>query len=147
MGDGITFTIQNQGPGAIGGSGGGLGYSFIADSVAVKFDTYNNAGEGDNSTGLYVDGAMPTVPATTLAGTGIDLHSGHIFDAHLAYDGTNLTLTLTDTVTLANWSHSWPIGIPTTVGGPFAYVGFTGGTGTLRASQMIYSWTWTPGTP
>jgi len=41
----------------------------IATSVAVKFDLYDNSGEGTNSTGIYVNGASPTMPATTrLAG-------------------------------------------------------------------------------
>ena len=50
--DGFTFTIQGspQGLIALGGGGGGLGYTGIANSVAVKFDLYNNAGEGSNST-------------------------------------------------------------------------------------------------
>jgi hypothetical protein len=46
----------------------------IGSSVAVKFDLYNNAGEGNNSTGLYTDGTSPTTPATTL-GSGVNLHS------------------------------------------------------------------------
>jgi len=31
--------------------------------VAVKFDLFDNAGEGVNSTGFYTNGAAPTVPA------------------------------------------------------------------------------------
>ena len=73
--DGITFTIQNVGPNALGVEGGGLGYAGIPESVAIKFDLYNSAGEGVNSTGLYLDGAIPAVPAMScLTGTGIDLH-------------------------------------------------------------------------
>jgi hypothetical protein len=37
---------------------------------------------------------MPTVPAINLTGTGIDLHSGHTFNALMAYNGSDLTLTL-----------------------------------------------------
>jgi hypothetical protein len=44
--DGMTFTIQNQGLTAHGGIGGALGYQGVTPSVAVKFDTFNNAGEG-----------------------------------------------------------------------------------------------------
>src|SRR5271166_5782105 len=58
--DGFTFTIQNDGPTALGSMGGGLGYgtdgvhsgSTIGNSVAIKFDLYNNQGEGSDSTGL-----------------------------------------------------------------------------------------------
>jgi hypothetical protein len=144
-GDGITFTIQEMGPSALGSSGGGLGYATIPNSVAIKFDLYNTGGEGPDSTGLYTNGAMPTVPAINLTGTGIDLHSGDTLDANITYDGTNLTMTLTDVLTLATWSTTWPINIPSVVGSNTAYVGFTGGTGTNSASQKLISWTYTAG--
>jgi len=143
--DGFTFTIQNGGPGVVGTSGSGLGYDSIPKSVAVKFDLYNNSGEGFDSTGLYTDGASPTVPALDLSSAGINLHSGDVFDAHVTYDGTNLTLTLTDRGT--TFSHSWPIDIPGTVGGTTAYVGFTGATGGLTSYDTIFTWTYHPGVP
>ena len=147
MADGITFTIQNAGPTALGAYGGGLGYAAIPRSLAIKFDLYNNAGEGPDSTGLYLNGAEPTVPAIDLTNTGIGLHSGDYIDAHLTYDGVNLNLTLTDAVTLATWSYSFPINIPSIVGGNAAYVGFTGGTGSKSSSQKVTSWTYLAGPP
>jgi hypothetical protein len=149
--DGFTFTIQNAGITAIGPFGGGLAYgpdapggtAGIAKSVAVKFDLYSNAGEGTNSSGLYVNGVSPTMPATTLGG-GVNLHSGDIMKAHMTYDGTTLTLTITDTVNTAQtFTTSWPINIPSTVGGNTALVGFTAGTGGLTAQQEIITWTYT----
>ncbi len=145
--DGITFTIQNNSPTALGESGGNLGYGGMPNSIAIKFDLYNNAGEGPDSTGLYVNGAMPTVPAINLSSTGINLHSGDYFNTNLTYDGTNLTLTLTDAITLTTWSHVWVINIPATIGSNTAYVGFTGGTGALSSSQKLTSWTYVPGPP
>ena len=71
--DGFTFTIQNAGATALGQAGGLLGYggaTKITPSVAVKFDLANNAGEGNNSTGLYTNGAAPSVPAITSGGAG-----------------------------------------------------------------------------
>ena len=129
--DGFTFTIQNAGLGALGGLGGPLGYSRIGESVAVKFDLCQNHGDpSNNSTGLFVDGAAPIGPTSIdLTGTGINLHSGDKMDANLTYDGTTLTLTITDLVTLATWSHLFRINIPEKVGGNEAYVGFTGATG------------------
>ena len=141
--DGMTFTIQGQGSGALGGGGGGLGYSGIATSVAVKFDLYDNAGEGSDSTGLYTDGAAPTMPAVNLSSTGINLHSGDVMDAHLVYDGTNLIMTLTDTVTSALVTEVFPVNIPSIVGGNTAFVGFTGGAGGITATQNVLSWTYT----
>ncbi len=141
-GDGITFTIQNAGLTALGPSGGGLGFAGIGSSVGVKFDLFNNAGEGSNSTGEYNKGAPPNVPATTLGG-GVNLHSGDVFDAHMTYNGTTLTLTITDTaVPTDTFTTSWTVSIPTEVGGNTAFVGFTGGTGSAAAAQQILTWTY-----
>jgi Legume lectin domain/Bacterial lectin len=133
------------GPGALGAHGGGLGYAGIPNSVAIKFDLFSNAGEGPDSTGLYINGAMPTVPALNLTGTGIDLHSGDYMDVHITYDGTTLNLTITDNLTLATWSHSFAVNIPAIVGGNTAFVGFTAGTGHNTASQKINAWTYEVG--
>ena len=143
--DGFTFTIQNGAPTALGASGGSLGYAGIGASVAVKFDLYNNAGDGPNSTGIYVDGAPPNVPAIDLTSSGINLHSGDKMDAHIAYDGTTLTLTITDLVTMATFSHPFMVNIPAAVGANTAYIGFTGGTGGPTAVQQILNWSYQPG--
>jgi len=142
--DGFTFTIQGNSAAALGAGGGSLGYGpsssnpGIPNSVAVKFDLYSNSGEGNNSTGLYTDGASPTVPAITLS--GVNLHSGDVMQTHLAYDGSKLTLQITDTKTGAAFTQTFSIDIPGTVGGSTAYVGFTGGTGGLTATQNILTW-------
>jgi hypothetical protein len=78
----------------------------------------------------------------TIAG-GVNLHSGDIMQVHMTYDGTTLTMTITDTVTNATFATSWPIDIPSTVGGNTAFVGFTAGTG-LDAIQEIINWTYGP---
>ncbi|MGA2399045.1 MAG: L-type lectin-domain containing protein, partial [Steroidobacteraceae bacterium] len=139
--DGFTFTIQNQGTQAIGRSGGDLGYQGIGKSVAIKFDLYSNAGEGTDSTGFYINGATPTVPAIDMTSSGINLHSGDILHAHISYNGATLTLLLTDTVTDASFTASTAINIPGTVGGNTAYFGFTAGTGGETAVQQILNWT------
>jgi uncharacterized glyoxalase superfamily protein PhnB len=142
--DGFTFTLQNAAAGvqAIGTGGGNLGYAGIGSSVAVKFDLYNNAGEGTDSTGVYTDGAVPAVPAVDMTASGVNLHSGDILHAHITYNGTTLTLTLTDTVTNASFTTSTAINIPTTVGGNTAYVGFTAGDWTSTSTQEILNWTY-----
>jgi hypothetical protein len=152
-GDGFTFAIQGNGPTAIGPFGGGLGYGpdstsgtpGILNSVAVKFDLYSNGGEGVDSTGLFLNGASPTVPFVDMTGSPIDLHSGHPFKVHITYDGTNLAMTITDATTNGTFSHSWPVNIPGTVGGNTAYLGFTGGTGGDTAIQAIQTWTFSSG--
>jgi hypothetical protein len=139
--DGMTFTLQSRGGTAIGADGGGLGYQGIGTSVAIKFDLHSNAGEGVDSTGLYTDGAAPTVPSVNLSATPINLHSGDAMHAHLVYDGTNLTMTLTDTVTNGSVVEVFPIDIPAIVGGGTAWAGFTGGTGGAASIQNVLSWT------
>jgi hypothetical protein len=144
-----TFDATGGGPQALGPGGGGLGYGSdhpgggggIQNSVAVKFDLYSNAGEGTDSTGLYTDGASPTVPAIDMSASGLSLQSQDLMQATLSYNGTTLTETLTDTVTSATFTTSYAVNIPQVVGGSTAYVGFTGGTGGLTSVQDVHTWT------
>ena len=156
MADGLTFTIQGVSPTALGPAGGGLGYGLdhpssargIRNSVAIKFDIFDNAGEGPNATGLFTDGHSPTVPQSAsqgvlvnLDGSGIDLKSTHPFHVTMAYDGATLLVTITDTVTGASVTQQYTLDVVFWVGGNVAYVGFTGGTGGLTAVQDIVNWT------
>ena len=151
LADGITFTLQTNGPNALGPLGGGLGYGpdhpggtgGIPNSVAVKFDVYSNQGEGLDSTGVYVNGASPTIPSVDLTASGVNLSSGDTISAHLAYDGTYLYLTLKDPVTGRVYAGRFAINIPKSLGSSTAYVGFTGGTGGKIASQKILTWVFT----
>jgi hypothetical protein len=146
--DGFTFTIQSVGPTALGFGGGGLGYQGIPSSVAIKFDLFNNAGEGNNSVGLYFNGAAPTVPALDLTGTGINLHSGHVFEGRITYDGSTVRLQIDDTFTGAEIvATASNVNIPAVVGGNTAFVGFTAGTGGLTATQDILAWNYTEFSP
>ncbi|MFI5454073.1 MAG: FG-GAP-like repeat-containing protein [Isosphaerales bacterium] len=115
----FSFTIQRQGPGY-------LGYEGIGQSVTVAFDTDSTYNEGSSTTGLFADGATPLAfGIISLAGTGIDLHSGDVFQASLSYDGKGLSVTITDTATGAAATQVYSVDIPGTVGGPTADVGFT----------------------
>lgn len=154
IGDGFTFVLQNAGANAVGPSGGGLGYGpdtpwgsadyGISQSVAIKFDFYNNVGEGTSSTGLYLNGASPTIPAFDLSPAGIVLTSADVFDVHVTYDGTTLTVKITDENTAATATQTYTVDIPAMVGGNTALAGFTGGTGSLSASEDILDWTLAP---
>jgi hypothetical protein len=158
--DGMAFVIQGNGAGALGGAGGGLGYGSdhvggplgLPRSVAIKFDIFNNSGEGIDSTGIFTNGRSPTVhdpalgpgfPDTSvdMTGSGIDLHSGDPFTVNLTYDGTTLTESITDTVTHATFTTSYKVNIPGVLSSETGYMGFTGGTGGLTAIQDVLSWT------
>ena len=100
LADGFTFTIQGNNPSALGVGGGDLGYGGIGNSVAIKFDYYDNAGEGDDSTGIFTDGQDPYVPAIDLTGTGVNISSGDVMNVTMNYNGSTLNVTITDTATL-----------------------------------------------
>ena len=142
--DGFTFCIQGGEPTAVGAPAGGLGYQGLTKSVAVKFDLYSNDGEGPNSTGVYLNGAKPTnIGAIDLTPSGIDLHSGRAYDATIDYKDKKLTLTIADVEdTKKMFSHTFDVDVSATVGGPTAFVGFTGGTGGASATQDILMWAW-----
>jgi len=154
--DGLTFCVQGEGPRALGGPGGGLGYGpdptdptdpgfRITKSVALKFDLFDNQTiQPRSSIGLYRNGDSPTA-ANAIGGEialdplGMDLHSGHQIRVSLDYDGNTLTLVLRDLTLLKEISRSFSIDIPSLTGAN-AHVGFTAGTGLLSADQDILSW-------
>ena len=151
--DGLTFTIQGIGPFAMGSQGGGLGYGpdpfdslrilSIDRSVAVKFDIYDNEGEGQSSTGVFTDGTVPTIPSDDLIPYGIILRSGHLIDVHMVYDGAILQLTITDRLSsLPPFTKAYPIDIPAHVGGVTGWVGFTAATGLKTGSHQVLNWTY-----
>jgi hypothetical protein len=136
--DGFAFVIQDGANTALGAGGAGLGYEGIGNSVAVKFDLLDDP--IGSSTGLYTNGQPPATGGVDLA--PIDLHSDHTLRASLAYTGGTLRVNIRDLTTGAMASQSYAVDVPALVGGPNAFVGFTGATGTLSAVQDIVNWTY-----
>ena len=98
-----------------------------------------------STTGLYLNGADPNdnPPASIdMFPSGINLHSGDIFNVLLTYDGVTLHQTVTDTATNAVFTHDYTIDIPTTIDGGDAYLGFTGSTGGGSSIQDILTWSY-----
>lgn len=166
---GITFCVQNMpntgspygqyGLNAVAdsnmaGYGGYLvsGQYPITHSIAVKFDMNSGngqinypAGQSPNSTGLYLNGGpgAALVPQNDLNPYSINFYSGNVMAVHIVYDGSLLTMTLTDTVTKAQARQVWPVNIPAAIGGNTAWVGFTAGE-IPAAVNSINSWSfWT----
>jgi hypothetical protein len=150
-GDGFTFFRSANGyPGVTGGTGGALGYGApyrggnpgspagFGDSLAIKFDLHNNAGEGPNSTGLYFNGAYPSTPAVDLYPSRIDLHSGHTFHARISYFHGAISLSITDLTSYAVFTTRFA---PSTGLGT-ASVGFTAATGATANTIKILNWTY-----
>jgi hypothetical protein len=157
--DGFTFCVQSEGPRALGGPGGGLGYGpdpsdpndpgfKVTRSVALKFDLVDEATAPHGSMAVYRDGASPTA-AHALTGEigldalGINLQSGHPFNVTMAYATGTLTVTIADDAAPVERTMSFPIDIPS-ITGNIAHVGFTAGTGFLSANHDILDWQFSP---
>ncbi|MHB1084435.1 MAG: L-type lectin family protein [Thiobacillus sp.] len=129
----------------VGGSGGGIGYLGINNSVGIEFDTWNN-GFGDdyssNHIGLDVNGSVDSRVLTEV--TEADMNGGDIWNAWIDYNGvtnllearlnrsgvrpTNAILALTRDLALD-------------LGTTNAQVGFTSGTGAAFANHDVLTWT------
>ena len=113
--------------------------------MAVKFDLYNNAGEGPDSTGLYTDGANSNGSRHQPLLDGNQSAQRRHLQCADNYNGTTLTVVITDTVTNASATQSYTVNIPSIIGGTTGYVGFTGGSGGLTAIQDILNWNYSGG--
>ncbi len=95
-GDGFVFMLHNDAEmnRALGGTGNNLGYSGIAPSVAIQFDTFQNTVDFDpdnNHVGLNLDGSnISEVTATP----EFDLSSSSPVNVWIDYDGRNNLLTV-----------------------------------------------------
>jgi hypothetical protein len=154
--DGLTFVLQANAPTALGQGGAGLGYQGIGRSVAVKFGTFQYAGDPSNSsTGLVLNGAAPRGGVDTSA--SLLLNNTDPKNVTLAYDGTTLTETIVDVPRNTRFTTSFTVNIPALLGSDTAYVGFTAATGSPGTQsywelQDIVNWTFTaqamlPGAP
>ena len=157
-GDGFTFVLQDHSLTAVGTSGGGLGYgpsvpnqpgTPIPNSLAIKFDVHNNAGEGSDSTGIYLNGASPTVPSVDLSPT-INLNAGHLYHANIVSNTQSpgfdyIILTIVDLTEYKVSQTTFPLANGTIQTSSAGYVGFTAGTGQTPGVVNIYNWTYATG--
>ena len=79
-----------------------------------------------------------------MTSSGVNLHSGDVFNVRMIYDGSTLSMRITDVTTQATFQTSWPVDIAMEVGSTMAYVGFTGATGGAAATQDVLSWVYIP---
>jgi hypothetical protein len=156
--DGFTFIIQaatNQGfpvrTLAIGGGGGALGYTGINNSVALKFDIYNNL----NQTGLYINGEGisddPAFARNRVVPAAFDINSGQPLHVTVSYDAVNKVLTQTiddlNNPATAPFTTTYNIDLAATIGSGSAFVGFTGATGGETARQEVLNFAFDPSAP
>ncbi|MCQ8185344.1 L-type lectin-domain containing protein [Parvularcula maris] len=137
--DGITFTVQGEGPSAIGQSGGNLGYLGITDAVAVEFDTFDNGpggryGDPNGNHISIIDGS--TVGATATPSFTIEGSATRY--GWVEYDGATLSVFASDSAARPTAPILTQL-IDLTDLGSVVYFGFTGGTGSDVSRQTILS--------
>ena len=131
--DGLVFVVQSVSS-SIGGSGGGIGYAGIPNSVGVEFDTWWNGEQNDpdsNHVGIDANGSVDHgAPAAFTAGIRPNFDNGLPWHAWVDYDGTTLEVRVSQSIDRPMLpTLSRVMDIPVTIGSNDAYVGFTSGTG------------------
>lgn len=131
--DGVTFAFQNEGLTAVGGAGGLLGYVGITGATAAyQINIYNGHTIGSNFVTNNTSGSYLT--------TGdVAFNSGNVIQVKLEFDGNSQTLieNLTDTVTGATFSRTYPNINLANLLGVSAIIGFTGGDGGATSIQTV----------
>jgi fibronectin type 3 domain-containing protein len=137
-GDGMTLAflkdISNL---SAGGGGGALGYNGLGNSVALKFDLYNNIDKTDiayDGTGVDGDGGLDLRPSN------IDLNGSHLIHVDVTYDQNSQTLveTINDITSGGSWTHAYSgVDLASHLGGSTGYIGFTAATGGAFAKQEV----------
>ena len=145
-GDGLAFVVQTQGPTALGGLGGQLGYGGLPNSLAVEVDTYLNEWPGAddpnaNHVSVHISGQGPNDADEALSigsATSLpDLSDGQTHQIRINYDPGMLTVFVDGTQALSvalDLPGRLALGSDGT-----AYVGFTGATGTSAQTHDLLS--------
>jgi Legume lectin domain/PEP-CTERM motif len=163
--DGITFVLA-QNPTGLGGPGVGMGYSGVPNSVAIEFDTYNNAGFGlgnndgnsSNHVSIDTDGQLNNLDITNVYGNGSCgfptgsppqnnnnvfgcMSNGDVWTVNIGYDGTDLNVFIQDgSGAVDHVIDNYAIDIASFLGTDDAFVGFTSGTGSGWENHDILNW-------
>jgi hypothetical protein len=147
--DGYAFLLQSSGPGAIGGTGGGMGYSGISPSIAVEFDTWraDNDPKSEQHIALLPDGNLSNHLAW--ADVTFDMRVGTPTNVWIDYDAGAKKLSVYASQSASKpgspmFSHT--IDLAAKFGGAKVYAGFGAGTGNTNLTDTrdwIGNWTFT----
>jgi hypothetical protein len=152
--DGMAFVIRSASAQPLGSSGAGLGYgssppggpTSIAPSLDVEFDTFDNSAVGFDPPGHQHIAVMNNGDITQhlfWADPGFSMFGNGPVFAWMVYDAAAHTLTI-----YASQSDSRPasplytasVNLTAIVGTAGAFVGLTGGTGPLTATETVQRW-------
>jgi hypothetical protein len=138
--DGIAFVLQNQGPGAVGFVGGGMGWSGIRPSIGVAFDTYQNDVTSGDPPGDYFalirDGKVVNGRLTAPSELGFNIEDGQYHDVKFEWISSIQTVRITfdGSVVLTKSA----INLTSYLGNKnSAYLGFTASTGEASNRQAV----------
>ena len=139
--DGLVFVVQPVSS-TVGGGGGGIGYQGIPTSLGVEFDTWNNGlGVGDpdgNHVGVDLNGSINSVVTASIP---TRMNNGSVWFVWIDYDGTTLSLRLSQTPTRpAAPTLTHVVNLASVLGTTQAFVGFTSGTGAAFENHDVLSW-------
>lgn len=140
--DGVAFVLQNDGPRALGGYGGSLGYGGLTHSVAVELDTFRNPQDVDNNHIAVVTGGASDAAQEVVASSPVQMF-GQNLRVRVTYLAESTTLKVR---VRADGSDTEVKVLQTTIdlgaalGGKRVWPGFTGGTGEDVSVQAINDW-------
>jgi hypothetical protein len=155
--DGIVFVL-NTGSNLVGSLGQGVGYQGIANSVGIKFDTWQDASPtfpqdndpNGNFVGIYTDGSTQfgNAPgdASTVFSPGDSMKNGAVWFAWVDYNGNtdDLQVRLSETdvrPASASLDETIDLNDPSILGSsPAVFAGFTSGTGGAWDNNDILNW-------
>jgi hypothetical protein len=141
--DGIAFVTQGEGPRALGGWGGGLGYRGIRNSVAVEFDIFQNRPDpSSNHVAVALAGNPDGYAAAAEASTPL---YGKPFQVRVTYDADQWRLQVHVRALTAGATEELmldqQVSLSRRTGTTTGWIGFTGSTGDFTARQDVYEWT------
>lgn len=143
--DGASFCVQNEGPTARGGGGGGLGVLGITPSIELEFNLYTgnsqNVGYTVLTNGLT---ASSGENGNYHAPGNINVASGDPINVTVNYANGIMALTFTDAVANASFTTNLTVGnLTQLLGTNAAWVGFTGADGGSTSVQTISNFSFT----
>ncbi|GGQ40383.1 L-type lectin-domain containing protein [Couchioplanes azureus] len=140
--DGVAFVLQNDGPTAIGGHGGSIGYGGMTHSVAVELDTFRNPNDVDNNHVAVVTGGASDEVQPMVAPSPIQMF-GQTVRVRITWLAASKTLKVRVRALGGQEMKILEkrIDLRRALGYKKAFVGFTGGTGEDVSVQKINNWT------
>lgn len=136
--DGLAFVVHGDtdGENALGGAGGGMGYTGITPSIAVEFDTWANGWDPNgNHIGINIDGNLTS---SAIGSPGVDMNDLSSMFAWVVYDGGLLEVFFGTSSTMPGTSVA-SLAYDLNALGPMAYFGFTAATGAAAAKHRVKS--------